>query len=58
MNTAHVLYRLEGAVAVLTLNRPAAKNAFSPEMINLWQDCLITAKADDRVRVIILTGQG
>jgi len=58
MNIAHVLYRREGPSAVSTLNRPEAKNAFSPEMIGLWQDCIKNAKADDRVRVIVLTGQG
>ncbi len=58
MNTAHVLYCLEGHSAVITLNRPEAKNAFSPEMIQLWQEYLKAAKADDRVRVIVLTGQG
>lgn len=58
MNAAHVLYRLEGHSAVITLNRPEAKNAFSPEMIQLWQEYLKAAKADDRVRVIVLTGQG
>jgi enoyl-CoA hydratase/carnithine racemase len=58
MNEAHVLYDLEGHTAVITLNRPEAKNAFSPEMIRLWQAYLKAAKEDDRVRVIILTGSG
>lgn len=54
----HVLYEVKGHVAVITLNRPKAKNAFSPEMIKLWRECLEKAKADDNVRVIVVTGKG
>jgi enoyl-CoA hydratase/carnithine racemase len=58
MSEPHVLYRIEGHVAIITLNRPEAKNAFSPEMITLWRQFLEEAKADDQVRVIIVTGKG
>ncbi|MBV6506695.1 MAG: Short-chain-enoyl-CoA hydratase [Syntrophorhabdaceae bacterium] len=54
----HVLYEVKGHVAVITLNRPKAKNAFSSEMIKLWRECLEKAKADDNVRVIVVTGKG
>ena len=54
----HVLYEVKGHVAVITLNRPKAKNAFSPEMIKLWRECLEKAKADDNVRAIVVTGKG
>jgi enoyl-CoA hydratase/carnithine racemase len=58
MTEPHVLYRIEGHVAIITLNRPEAKNAFSPEMITFWRQFLEEAKADDEVRVIIVTGKG
>jgi enoyl-CoA hydratase/carnithine racemase len=58
MNEKHVLYEVKGHIALITLNRPEAKNAFSPEMIRLWRECLEAAKADDNVRVIIVTGKG
>ena len=58
MSEPHVLYRTEGHIAIITLNRPEAKNAFSPEMITLWRQFLEEAKADDEVRVIIVTGKG
>ena len=58
MSEPHVLYQLEGHIATITLNRPGVKNAFSPEMITLWRQFLEEARADDRVRVIILTGKG
>lgn len=58
MNERHVLYEVKGHVALITLNRPEAKNAFSPEMIRLWREFLEEAKADDNVRVIVVTGKG
>jgi len=58
MNEPHVLYEVKGHIAVITLNRPKAKNAFSPEMIRLWREYLERAKADDNARVIIVTGNG
>ncbi len=58
MGKPHVLYETEEHIAVITLNRPEAKNAFSREMLTLWPQFLEEAKADDNVRVIILTGKG
>jgi enoyl-CoA hydratase/carnithine racemase len=58
MDESHVLYTKGGGIAVITLNRPEAKNAFSPEMISLWEACLKEAKGDDSVRVVIVTGNG
>ena len=58
MSEPHALYVVEGHIATITLNRPDAKNAFSTEMITLWCKYLEDAKADDNVRVIVLTGKG
>lgn len=58
MSEQHVLYRTEGHTAVITINRPEAKNAFSLEMINLWRRFLEEARGDQNVRVIIVTGKG
>lgn len=58
MSEEHILYGIEGNVALITLNRPKAKNAFSPQMIHLWREYLEGAKADDTVRVIVVTGKG
>ena len=58
MSEPHVLYRIEGNIAVITINRPEVKNAFSNEMITLWRQYLEQAKTDDNVRVIIVTGKG
>jgi enoyl-CoA hydratase/carnithine racemase len=58
MNEPHILYEIKDHIAVITLNRPEAKNAFSPEMITLWRQFLEDARRDDQVRVIIVTGKG
>ena len=58
MNEEHALYEVKGHIALITLNRPEAKNAFSPEMIRLWREYVEEAKEDDRVRVIVVTGKG
>lgn len=58
MSEPHVLYRIEGPIAIITINRPEAKNAFSPGMITLWRQFLEEARADQDVRVIIVTGKG
>ncbi|OPY12551.1 MAG: 2,3-dehydroadipyl-CoA hydratase [Syntrophus sp. PtaB.Bin001] len=58
MSEEHVLYGVDNNCALITLNRPKAKNAFSPEMIRLWRQSLEEAGRDDRVRVVILTGNG
>lgn len=53
-----VRYEQSGAVAVLTLNRPDAMNAFTTELSLELQLALEKAAADEGVRVVILTGQG
>jgi len=58
MSEPHALYDTKGHIVTITLNRPKAKNAFSPEMISLWREYLEKAKNDDAIRVIIVTGKG
>lgn len=58
MGEPHVLYQVDGPLAVMTLNRPEVKNTFSDEMIGLWREFLSEAKADAQVRVVIVTGKG
>jgi enoyl-CoA hydratase/carnithine racemase len=47
-----------GPVEVLTLNRPEASNALSPELLTELGTALDEALADDGVRVLVLTGAG
>ncbi|WP_075981234.1 enoyl-CoA hydratase [Bacillus massilinigeriensis] len=45
-------------IAIITLNRPEAANAFSRQMLTDLNDCFNTIKNDSTVRVVILTGSG
>ncbi|MBP1747953.1 MAG: putative enoyl-CoA dehydratase [Deltaproteobacteria bacterium] len=53
-----MLYAKEGGTAVLTINRPDARNAFSPDMIRLWREYLEEAKKDDGINAVVVTGAG
>jgi enoyl-CoA hydratase/carnithine racemase len=48
----------EGAVLLLTLDRPDARNAYSEAMVDSLVRALDEAERDDEVRGVILTGAG
>ena len=54
----HLRVEREAAVMVLTMNRPEARNAFSPQMLSRLEDAWTEAEAEDDIRVVILTGAG
>lgn len=47
-----------GAIAQITLNRPASRNAQNRGLLVELGDAMLAAEADDQVRVIILGGAG
>ena len=53
-----ILREVTGPVAVLTLNRPKARNALDDAMRETLRGELEALAADDDVRVIVLTGAG
>jgi enoyl-CoA hydratase/carnithine racemase len=55
---SELLYEVKDKIATLTLNRPDKLNAFTADMIELWQKALADAQADDSVNVVIVTGAG
>lgn len=55
---AKVLYSVDGRVARITLNRPEVMNAIDDEVPGLLQRAVERANADERVHVIILSGNG
>jgi enoyl-CoA hydratase len=56
--SAPLLVRHEGAVALVTMNRPEAMNALSLEMRILMAAAFRQLGADGHVRAIVLTGAG
>jgi enoyl-CoA hydratase len=52
----HLLVERTDHVMVLRMNRPEAKNAFSPNMLGRMAEAWETADADDDIRCVILTG--
>jgi enoyl-CoA hydratase/carnithine racemase len=55
---SEVLYDVRDRVALVTLNRPAKLNAWTPAMSAGYREALDNATADPEVRVIVLTGAG
>lgn len=58
MPESPLLYEVSAGVATITLNRPEARNALSPEMLCRLADAFTEAAEDEAVRVVILTGTG
>ncbi len=56
MNT--VLYERDGAIALITLNRPDQMNSYNVALHNDLYAAIETADADKSVRVIVITGAG
>jgi enoyl-CoA hydratase len=53
-----VLYRREGATAVITMNRPQYRNAQNSAMTYALDAAFYQAAADDQVKVVVLAGAG
>lgn len=53
-----VLYDVDAHVATITINRPDRRNAMSWSVVGQLRDRVAAAKADDEVRVVVLTGAG
>lgn len=58
MEFTDLLYRTDGPLAVLSLNRPEMKNAFTLPMLDSICRALRLATADPQIKVILLTGEG
>ena len=58
MDYKDIKFSIKEKIALITLDRPEHKNAFSAEMLSGWADALNRSQEDPEVNVIILTGQG
>ncbi|HQW05671.1 MAG: enoyl-CoA hydratase/isomerase family protein [Flavobacteriales bacterium] len=58
MSYTNLLVADDGAIRVITINRPDQLNALNRDTINELDGALTEAEADKNVRVIIITGSG
>ena len=58
MSSDVVLHERRGNVALVTLNRPDARNAISPEVSQAMAEVLDTVEADADARAVVVTGTG
>jgi enoyl-CoA hydratase len=54
----NLLLERDGAVAIVTINRPKVLNALNAQTLEELRRIILDLKADDSVRVVILTGAG
>jgi len=54
----NLLLERDGAVAIVTINRPKVLNALNAQTLEELRRIILDLKADDSVRVMILTGAG
>ncbi|MCW8995695.1 MAG: 1,4-dihydroxy-2-naphthoyl-CoA synthase [Psychromonas sp.] len=58
LNFTDILYHKSEGIAKITINRPQLRNAFRPQTVNEMMQALNDARYDEKIGVIILTGQG
>jgi enoyl-CoA hydratase/carnithine racemase len=56
VNDSHIRFEIDSGVAVITLDRPAVRNAFSGRMGAELGDAYRRCDTDDAVRAVVLTG--
>lgn len=57
-DAAEVLYSVDEGVATLTINRPAKRNSMTQAVVKGLRRRVAEVKADESVRVLVLTGAG
>jgi len=58
MSDQELVTERRGAVTILRLNRPEARNALNPSLIHAIGAAILEAEADDSTRALVLTGTG
>ncbi len=51
-------FQVKDGIAVITLDRPGSRNAFSVEMLESWLHAIKRCHSDPGIHVLILTGRG
>src|SRR5262245_57910983 len=58
MTDQHVLSEAGQGIATITLNRPAALNALTPQMMDGLIDATARAERDSEIRCVVICGAG
>lgn len=58
MDYEEIIYREDGPIGTITLNRPHDGNMFTPRMCHEIRDCINDIRRETRTRVIVITGAG
>jgi enoyl-CoA hydratase/carnithine racemase len=53
-----IIYRKASGMATITMNRPQAMNAITPDMLGELKTAVLEAGQDQDVKIIVLTGAG
>jgi enoyl-CoA hydratase/carnithine racemase len=48
----------DNGIATMTLNRPERLNSFSRKMFDEWKDVVARCAFDEKIRVLVITGEG
>jgi enoyl-CoA hydratase/carnithine racemase len=56
--SANIIVERDGAVGIITINRPEKLNAMTPEMADALVNAVGDFNADDAIRCVIITGAG
>jgi enoyl-CoA hydratase len=54
----NLLFAREGAVALLTLNRPQSLNALNASLLDELRQAILQVRDDSRLRAVVITGTG
>jgi enoyl-CoA hydratase len=58
MTEPHLLFERQGALALVTLNRPDSRNALSMEMMARMYDAWVEVDENPDIRAVVVTGAG
>ncbi|MBV9391599.1 MAG: enoyl-CoA hydratase/isomerase family protein [Verrucomicrobia bacterium] len=58
INRPELEFSVEERIGIITINRPAKLNSFTPEMSQQLLEALDTYESDPSLRVLVITGQG
>jgi enoyl-CoA hydratase/carnithine racemase len=53
-----LIYETRGAVGLIRINRPAQLGAFTWPMLDRWAQAIASARDDEAIRAVVLTGTG